>query len=824
VRMSPYTSYLRARSDDELVALLAARPDLASPSPSTLSSLAVRATSRASLERALAAVDAGVLQVVEAVVAMDGVTRAELPRLVGATASAEVAFVDERVGDALVRLLVFPDDDGALHAAPGVAELFGAYPAGLAPAELAGRRRGPAGDEPADEDPAALLLRAPKGARSVLDALLWGPPVGLAPSHGTPAGAAVGWLVDHGLLVAADLRHVVLPRPVALALRGGRTHSAPALPPPVAEGAPRRQPEVVAAEAAAAGDHLSRLALRLVRAWEVAPPVVLRAGGLGVRELKRTSATLEVSDAETAFVVEVAGAAGLVADDGEETPSFVPTHAADDFHLLDLPERWAVLARGWLETARTPWLVGGRDDKGGVIAALDPELQRPWAPRLRAAVLQVLADAPAGTALSAEAVVESLQWRTPRAVPPQAAVEALLAEATTVGVVGAGALTEPGRALLAGGDAARAFAAGLPPAVDEILLQGDLTGIVPGRPSTVLEELIDRAARVESRGGALTVRFTPESVRRAFDQGSTADSLLAELGRFARGGVPQPLEYLVRDAARRHGLVRVGAASAYVRADDPALLAGLADDPHLASLGLVLLAPTVVAAQVGVRELLEALRGHGLAPVAEGPDGQVLHVAPEPRRLSRRSTLAARRRAESDALIAAARESASPERLRALVPMLRRAEEAAEAAPEPASLRQPVGARWLAHAERALEGGGSVAVAPHAGASHEPAHGTTRTATRPRGDGGPTARGHASQPPGGTDDPAAALVVLREAASAKALVWVELVGSTGAPQRRLLRPVRVDGGRLRAVDPQREAELTVAVHRIASVTRADPAD
>ncbi|WP_040398981.1 hypothetical protein, partial [Cellulomonas massiliensis] len=61
-----FTGYLRARGDDELVALLRARPDLASPSPSTLASLAVRATSRASLQRALAGVDAGVLQVLEA--------------------------------------------------------------------------------------------------------------------------------------------------------------------------------------------------------------------------------------------------------------------------------------------------------------------------------------------------------------------------------------------------------------------------------------------------------------------------------------------------------------------------------------------------------------------------------------------------------------------------------------------------------------------------------------------------------------------------------------------------------------------------------------
>ncbi len=39
-------------------------------------------------------------------------------------------------------------------------------------------------------------------------------------------------------------------------------------------------------------------------------------------------------------------------------------------------------------------------------------------------------------------------------------------------------------------------------------------------------------------------------------------------------------------------------------------------------------------------------------------------------------------------------------------------------------------------------------------------------------------------------------------------------------ERRLLRPVSVDGGRLRAIDPAREAELVVAVHRIAGAERA----
>ena len=322
-----------------------------------------------------------------------------------------------------------------------------------------------------------------------------------------------------------------------------------------------------------------------------------------------------------------------MADDGEDNPSFAPTVAVDEWAVRDVPDRWAALARTWRSTMRTPWLVGGRDDRGGVRAALDPELQRTWAPRLRRAVLDVLADTPPGTALDAAHVVAVLRWRTPRSVPPPAAVHAMLVEAGRLGILGAGALSDAGRALLletaplvGAADPADALAAALPPAVDEILLQGDLTGVVPGRPSPELEDLLDRTAHVESRGGALTVRFTPESVRRALDAGSTADGLLAELATHSRAGVPQPLEYLVRDAARRHGRLRVGSASGYVRADDPSLLAGLAEDPRLASLGLIRLAPTVLAAQAPARELVEALRAHGLAPVAEGPDGQVVHV------------------------------------------------------------------------------------------------------------------------------------------------------------------------------------------------------
>jgi hypothetical protein len=65
-----FTEWVRSRSDAELVELLRWRPDLGTPSPSTLRSLAARASSRTSLERAVAHADARTLQALEAVLVL----------------------------------------------------------------------------------------------------------------------------------------------------------------------------------------------------------------------------------------------------------------------------------------------------------------------------------------------------------------------------------------------------------------------------------------------------------------------------------------------------------------------------------------------------------------------------------------------------------------------------------------------------------------------------------------------------------------------------------------------------------------------------------
>ncbi|CAM3670818.1 helicase-associated domain-containing protein [Isoptericola cucumis] len=687
---------------------------------------------------------------------------------------------------------------------PGLDDALGPYPAGLGPRRDPGARPDPSG-VPDARAAGPRLDDLPRGGREVLEALAWGPPVGVVPAPGTPARAAVDALVGTGLLQRTDARHVVLPRDLGLALRGGRTHRSPELAPPRPAGRAIGA-ETADTESASAALDLVRYVDLLVAAWEETPPSVLRSGGLGVRELRRTAQALGCDEPVAAFVVELAATAGVVADDGDAPPSYRPTTVADTWDDLDDADRWALLAAAWLPSRRTPWLVGSRDEKGTVRAALAPDLHRAWVPRLRRHVLGVLAAQP-GTALDLDAVMAVLRWRTPRTVPPEQAVGGLLAEAALLGVTGAGALSGPGRALLAqpdpdaapgaaplpaAGGLAGAMRAALPDEVDEVLLQGDLTGIVPGRPSQSLARLLERSAETESRGAATTVRFSTASVTRALDHGTTADELLADLAHRSRVPVPQPLAYLVRDTARRHEAVRVGAAGSYVRSADPTTLAGLAEDPRLAHLGLVRLAPTVLASSVPAGELHEALRTRGLLSALEGPDGRVLSARwRRPPRLERDAD--PRRRGPVARVDTARVESGdtSDEARAALVARLRATDRGEETAVDRLAARA---AARPSHALGPEADAGPGRSAPRAGTS------------RPR-HGGPL--------PGDT------MAVLHDALRDGRSVWIEMVGPRGALERRELKPLRLDGGRLRALDPVREAELTVAVHRIAGVEPAD---
>uniref|UniRef100_UPI0009C05A2C helicase-associated domain-containing protein n=1 Tax=Streptomyces viridosporus TaxID=67581 RepID=UPI0009C05A2C len=661
---------LRGRDDASLAALLRSRPDLITPVPTDLTQLATRAGTRASVVRALERLDRFALQTAQALaVAADPATYEELLGLLAGDDGdpAVAAALPHTLGTLREQALVWGGDD-RLRLVRTARELLSPSPqhpspTGLGPSvQEAASGMSPgriqeivaAAGLPSTHDSvsalasltalfrdrtrmAALLDEAPHESVEVLDRLVWGPPYGQVTADPAPR---LRWLLDRGLLLPTAPGTVVLPREVALHLRGGRVHRVPEpVPPPVGVAA-SHHPQVV--DATAAGQAYTALATveELLKDWDEGGPAVLRAGGLSVRDLKRTAVALDLPEPVAAFWVELAHAAGLLASDGEADERYAATPAYDEWRERPAAERWARLATAWLAATRTAGLVGGRDAKDRPLSALGPGLDRSAAPEVRHRVLTLLAGLPEGAAPDPGTVLARLQWERPprggRGGPAGSPAEGdgddlrsrlarwTLDEAERLGITGRGALSAHGRALLgapaprrpeaepegpgdklpvhhrpappppplspteqtaAAADAARLLAPLLPEPLDHVLLQADLTAVAPGPLRRPLADLLGVLADVESKGGATVYRFTPGSVRRALDAGRTAADLHAFLAAHSRTPVPQPLTYLIDDVARRHGQLRVGAASAYVRCDDDTLLGEILADRRAAGLG-----------------------------------------------------------------------------------------------------------------------------------------------------------------------------------------------------------------------------------------------
>ncbi len=172
---------------------------------------------------------------------------------------------------------------------------------------------------------------------------------------------------------------------------------------------------------------------------------------------------------------------------------------------------------------------------------------------------------------------------------------------------------------------ASASALFLPDAARDFLVAGDLTVVAPGGLAPDLDTRLTAMADRRVTGETVTWQLDETGVRRFLDAGETAAGVLGFLRAHSRTPLPQALVYMVEDAERRHGQLRVGAAAAYVHGDD-ALLTALLRSPAAATLGLRELAPGVVVSDRPVDEVLAGLRRAGAAPVREQADGMPSEV------------------------------------------------------------------------------------------------------------------------------------------------------------------------------------------------------
>ena len=604
--VNSFADELRARSDESIAHLFAVRPDLLSPVPTDLSALSARANSTPSLMRALESLNKFQIEVLTSASTLNQpFSKSEL-----------LSVSVPEAGDELMRLwgaaLVYKD--GTKFRLPGnLGQLIGDEPAGLGPRSL-------------KKIDFKALKDIPSDSAAVLERLTWGPPRGQVGNIKAP-GKPIGWLLEHDYLAVMDSKTVVLPREVGMHLRNGKVFKEYS---PVAnsfKGTTRKQKDIDRAAIANISDFL-RWCEELAHNWSDEPPIALRSGGLGIRDLKRSADHLGVDENCVAFVAEVLYLGGLIVIDTDD--QILPTNSFDIWMSRSLEERWSSLVSLWLETSRVSGLVGKAGEKN--IAPLGPELDRAGIASMRKVTLNILSEN-----LENDPAIKSLQeiiaWQMPQRFNAEY-IEWTLREAEWLGLTGQGALSEFGIAFLKGSDDLGVERA-LPKPVDHILIQADNSAIAPGPLTVELANMIGTIADIESRGGASVYRFSESSIRRGLDHGQTGEQIKDFLKKTSKTPVPQPLEYLINDVAKRHGRLRVGIAQSYIRCEDEGLLTQILHDKKLESLRFRKLAPQVLVCDFEAGDVIATLREASYLPAAENASG-ILISAPAIRRAKSR--------------------------------------------------------------------------------------------------------------------------------------------------------------------------------------------
>ncbi|MDT0117580.1 helicase-associated domain-containing protein [Microbacterium sp. PRF11] len=130
----------------------------------------------------------------------------------------------------------------------------------------------------------------------------------------------------------------------------------------------------------------------------------------------------------------------------------------------------------------------------------------------------------------------------------------------------------------------------LPPEVDRVYLQNDLTAIAPGPLAPHLDVRLRSMAARESRAQASSYRFSAATIGAAITAGETAESLRSFLTGISLTGLPQPLAYVIERTSAEHGRVRVTSDPASqmtrVTTDDETLLRSMEVDQSLRSIAL----------------------------------------------------------------------------------------------------------------------------------------------------------------------------------------------------------------------------------------------
>ena len=166
----------------------------------------------------------------------------------------------------------------------------------------------------------------------------------------------------------------------------------------------------------------------------------------------------------------------------------------------------------------------------------------------------------------------------------------------------------------------------LPATQNRIIIQADLTIIAVGPLPTDKELELRRFVETERIGVASTYRINNLSVTYGIETGLTESEIRSLLMELSGVALPQPVDYLIREAASRFGrlVLRESSNGTLIQSNETILLTQILNDSALKTLGITKLSETTLESRFEVEIVYYLLRESKYAAIRKNTKDEVI--------------------------------------------------------------------------------------------------------------------------------------------------------------------------------------------------------
>ena len=168
----------------------------------------------------------------------------------------------------------------------------------------------------------------------------------------------------------------------------------------------------------------------------------------------------------------------------------------------------------------------------------------------------------------------------------------------------------------------------LPEPQRKLICQADLSLIAPGPLPTDVEIAVRRFAETEQIGMASTYRMSALSISHGLETGMTEEQIRSWLLELTDKPLPQPVDYLIREAAQRFGRLTISAGEletkCMIKSLDAVLLAQILNDTKLKPFAMYAMPDGSIGCRFEPEMVYFGLREAGFSAVRINVDGKVI--------------------------------------------------------------------------------------------------------------------------------------------------------------------------------------------------------